>query len=133
MLSDIPRENSIFLKKTENGIIQVDRKIQTFGANIHTLYKDAFFIKDGLGIGEFAKNYIDQLIKDILGQQISYPEAKKRLDIIGEPILHKKISQMLGETQFQVVPAKREEKQQMIDFLRRQKQEIERQIVLLEG
>ncbi len=133
VLSDIPRENSIFLKKTENGIIQVDRKIQTFGANIYTLYKDAFFIKDGLGIGEFAKNYINQLIKDIKGQRISHAEAKRKLDIIGEPILRKKISQILGETQLQAVPATWYEKQQMIDFLRKQKQEIERQIVLLGG
>lgn len=133
VLSDVPRENSIFLKKIENRIIQVDRKIQTFGANIHALYKDAFFIKDGLSIGEFAKNYIDQLIKDIQGQRISHSEAMRKLDIIGEPILRKKISQMLGETQLQTMPATRDEKQQMIDFLRRQKQEIERQIVLLEG
>lgn len=132
VLSDIPCENSIFLKKTENGIIQVHRNIQTFGANIHTLYKDAFFIEDGLGIGEFSKGYIDQLIKDIQGQCISHKEAKRKLDIIGEPILRKKIFQLLGETQLQAVPATRDEKQQMINFLRRQKQEIERQITLLE-
>lgn len=132
VLSDMPCENSIFLKKTEDTIVQIDRKTQTFGANIHTLYKDAFFIEDGLGMGEFAKNYINQLIKDIQSQRISHEEAKKKLNIIGEPILRKKIYQILGETQLQDVPATRDEKQQMINFLRRQKQEIERQIALLE-
>lgn len=133
VLSDMPCENSIFLKKTNNKIVQADRNIQTFGANIHTLYKDAFFIEDGLGMGEFAKDFIDRLIKDIQGQRISHEEAKRKLDIIGEPILRKKISQLLGDTQIQGVPATQDEKQQMINFLRRQKQEIERQIALLEG
>lgn len=111
------------------------RQIETYrhSAQIHTLYKDAFFIEDGLGMGEFAKDYIDRLIKDIQGQRISHEEAKRKLDIIGEPILRKKISQLLGDNQIQAVPATRDEKQQMINFLRRQRQEIERQIALLEG
>ena len=132
VLSDVPFENSIFLKKTENGIVQVERNIQTFGANIYTLYKDAFFISDGLGMGQFAQSYIDQLIRDIQKQQISIDDAKKKIDIIGEPILRKKIMQMLDENRLQEAMATTNEKQQMIGFLKKQKLEIERQIALLE-
>lgn len=47
VLSDIPVENCIFLKKKSNGTVcQEERNTQTFGANIYTLYKDAFFLSD---------------------------------------------------------------------------------------
>ena len=60
ILSDLPKENVIFLEKGkqvypfENG--------QTFGANIHTLLSHGFFMKDGL-MGEFAKDKIKSIIK----------------------------------------------------------------------
>lgn len=60
ILSDLPKENVIFLEKGkqvypfENG--------QTFGANIHTLLSHGFFMKDGL-MGEFAKDKIQSIIK----------------------------------------------------------------------
>ncbi|MCG3670753.1 ATP-binding protein [Aliarcobacter butzleri] len=76
ILSDIPKENVIFLEKfddktekkypkldikgLENGnCINVSKHIElkTFGANIHTLLSDGFFMSDGL-MGEFAKNKI---------------------------------------------------------------------------
>ena len=59
LLSDLPKENIIFLEKGkqvypfENG--------QTFGANIHTLLSHGFFMKDGL-MGEFAKDKIKSII-----------------------------------------------------------------------
>ena len=57
VLSDIPVENCIFLRKRPNGTVcQEMREIQTFGANIYTLYRDAFFLSnDKLAMGEFAK------------------------------------------------------------------------------
>ena len=50
--------------KYENGkCIVVDglKKDKTFGANIHTLLSDSFFLEDGL-IGEFAKGKINEII-----------------------------------------------------------------------
>ena len=49
ILSDIPKENVIFLK---NGKME-NPDIKTFGANIHTLLANGFFMCDGL-MGEFA-------------------------------------------------------------------------------
>jgi len=59
LISDLPQENIIFLEdgKQVNGINK-----QTFGANIHTLLSDSFFMKDGL-MGEFAKGKIMQIKK----------------------------------------------------------------------
>ena len=58
ILSDIPKENVIFLK---NGKIE-NPDIKTFGANIHTLLSDGFFMSDGL-MGEFAKSKIEEIKK----------------------------------------------------------------------
>ncbi|MDD3854677.1 AAA family ATPase [Sulfurimonas sp.] len=65
VLSDLPKENVIFLEKGK----QVYPKIETFGANIHTLLSHGFFMKDGL-MGEFAKGKITA-IKDF------YEKVKK--------------------------------------------------------
>ena len=65
LLSDIPKQNIIFLDKDENGNCKVvdglTEKKQTFGANIHTLLSDSFFMEDGL-MGEFAKGKINEII-----------------------------------------------------------------------
>ena len=65
LLSDIPKQNIIFLDKDEKGNCKVvnglKEKKQTFGANIHTLLSDSFFMEDGL-MGEFAKGKINEII-----------------------------------------------------------------------
>jgi predicted ATPase len=77
LASDLPKENIIFLEKGKdkdgiftNGVSKKDKcivvdglkdKKQTFGANIHTLLSDSFFLEKGL-IGEFAKGKINEII-----------------------------------------------------------------------
>jgi len=65
LLSDIPKQNIIFLDTDEEGKCKVvdglKEKKQTFGANIHTLLSDSFFMEDGL-MGEFAKGKIEEII-----------------------------------------------------------------------
>lgn len=99
LLSDLPSENIILLKKDKdnNCAIQESSKFQTFGANIHTLLSDSFFLKDGL-IGDFAKDKISDLIDYLKSEDNSKNrnnEAQKVIDIIGEPILQNKLQQML--------------------------------------
>lgn len=68
ILSDIPKSNCIFLKKDEEGYSKVDEGLaisNTFGANIHELLADAFFMEGGL-IGDFAKGKINALLKDLI-------------------------------------------------------------------
>lgn len=63
VLSDIPKKNVLFLDKDENKntrISNIERE-ETFGANIHELLADSFFLNEGF-MGEFAKNKILDLI-----------------------------------------------------------------------
>jgi predicted ATP-binding protein involved in virulence len=65
LLSDIPKQNIIFLDTDEEGNCKVidglNEKKETFGANIHTLLSDSFFMENGL-MGEFAKSKINEII-----------------------------------------------------------------------
>jgi hypothetical protein len=103
--SDLPSSNIIFLKKDEKGRCEVvdglEENNRTFGANIHTLFSDSFFMKDGL-IGDFAKNKINELIKLLVDGDISVIKEKKdyiqkSIIIIGEPVIRTKLLNMLKE------------------------------------
>lgn len=133
VLSDIPCKNTIFLQSNGGEISQLSRDINTFGANIHTLYKDAFFIKDGLAMGQFAQEYIEELIEDIEQNRIDAEKAKKKISIIGEPIIKRKLYSLLTQPQNPTVLMENREKEQIISFLKRQKEDIERQLAILEN
>lgn len=62
ILSDIPKENIMFLENIDNKAIQILKDKSTFGANIHDLLKDGFFMNKG-SIGEFAKRRITETIQ----------------------------------------------------------------------
>jgi len=103
LLSDIPKQNIIFLNKDEktgNCIVVKDglkEKKQTFGANIHTLLSDSFFMEDGL-IGEFAKGKIDKAIKLLNQDKLDKKDLKyceQIISIIGEPIVKNQLQRML--------------------------------------
>lgn len=94
ILSDIPRQNIVFLKEGK----QVDglEQKQTFGANIHTLLSDSFFMSEGL-MGEFAKERIEEVIKFLKGISsviTAKEEAWNLISIIGEPFLKQKLEEM---------------------------------------
>jgi len=79
LLSDIPKQNIIFLNTYKEKDVDVKEEIQevgncrvilhdevfdkkqTFGQNIHTLLSDIFFMGDGL-MGEFARGKINEII-----------------------------------------------------------------------
>ncbi|MGM0623720.1 MAG: AAA family ATPase, partial [Campylobacterota bacterium] len=93
ILSDLPKENVIFLKEGK----QVDVDIDTFGANIHTLLSHGFFMKDGL-MGEFAKGKIDQVINYLNEKKSEVTDDKQAqniISIIGEPLLKRQLQKML--------------------------------------
>ena len=92
LLSDLPKENIIFLEKYKEGDKDVQNgkqkvgncknstteiDIETFGANIHTLLSHGFFMKDGL-MGEFAKEKINEII-DFL-KKVEEEKVKKDAD-----------------------------------------------------
>jgi len=109
LLSDIPKQNIIFLDKDENGNCKVvdglNEKKQTFGANIHTLLSDSFFMEDGL-MGEFAKSKIDRAIKLLNQEQLNEDELKyceQIISIIGEPIVKNQLQRMLDSKRLKKV------------------------------
>lgn len=106
VLSDIPNNHIIFLEKNEKGECIVNKnplqdKRMTFGANIHSLLSDSFFMKEGL-MGDFAKRKINQLIDDLMDSGMKLSSQKKQeiqaiIPIIGEPIIRKKIFDLFNE------------------------------------
>ena len=133
LLSDIPKQNIIFLDTYKEKDVEVKEgkqkigncrvvphnealsKKQTFGANIHTLLSDSFFMEDGL-MGEFAKGKINEIIefhneveenkKDktkLALLKIRYEEVKSKFwdiqSIIGEDYLQQVIKNHLRDTE----------------------------------
>lgn len=93
ILSDIPKQNILFLKteekekeidgqvkKVQLSIPQITQDKNSFGANITDLLADSFFIEDGL-IGDFAKSKIQKTI-NWLNQILKLKEEISTLDKI---------------------------------------------------
>lgn len=96
IISDLPQENIIFLKKNNKGNCVVTEGLQdmnqTFGANIHTLLTDSFFMNSLLG--KFAEKKINEIITNLnqhfLNLSIDdFERIKITTSKIGEPILRK--------------------------------------------
>jgi predicted ATPase len=109
LLSDIPKQNIIFLDKDQKGNCKVvdglKEKKQTFGANIHTLLSDSFFMEDGL-MGEFAKSKIDKAINLLNQDKLSEEDLKyceQIISIIGEPIVKNQLQRMLDSKRLKKV------------------------------
>ena len=96
ILSDLPKENIIFLEKGKQVKPFKDNE-QTFGANIHTLLSHGFFMDGGL-MGEFAKEKITEIFNylkdDIQLQTIEEKNVKNIIELIGEDFLREKLLHM---------------------------------------
>ena len=126
ILSDLPKENVIFLEKGKQ-VYPFEYGKQTFGANIHTLLSHGFFMKDGL-IGEFAKNKINEVIKYLNNESSTEiktnDETQGIINIIGEPIIKRELQRKLD--------SKRLSKIDKIDEIEKQMKIMEEQRKLLE-
>lgn len=72
IVSDLPKENIIFLKRDKYSKTEVSDIIHqnlTFGANIHDILANDFFLQDGF-MGEFAKNEINKVIDFLTDKKI---------------------------------------------------------------
>lgn len=93
ILSDIPIQNTTLLtidKKTGRSKL-IKKKKQSFGANIHDLLADNFFLTGTL-IGDLADRRIMRLIKQIKKGKLS-KEDKLLLKLIGDTFLKSSIEQ----------------------------------------
>lgn len=124
ILSDIPNQNIVFLQGGKQ-VNAFDKK-NTFGANIHTLLSDGFFMQNGL-MGEFAKNKIEEVVKDLNSSNALSEEKLKYIEqvisIVGEPILKRELQRMLD--------SKRLNKMDKIDDLENQIELLKNRVDIL--
>jgi len=123
-LSDIPNSHINYIQRASDGKAQVLKKDKkphkSFGANIHTLFVDSFFLHEGL-VGEFAVYKINNLIEQIHNIESSedLSSSRKLIKVIDEPIIKEKLRQMLQ---------KRDKETSELDRLEKQKALIEERI-----
>nr|WP_281285302.1 AAA family ATPase [Psychrobacillus soli] len=104
ILSDFPNTNVTFLADKLNSLTinnEIEGSPRTFGANINELFTNSFFISDGL-MGKFAKNKINNFIKDLMNTTPdkvlrNKNELRKFIDVIGEPLIKNKLLQIYNE------------------------------------
>lgn len=95
IISDLPNENIVFLDLNKDGnktiISKLDDINNTFAANIHALYADAFFIQEGT-IGDFAKKQINKAIEIIKEQKIEEKDfAAKIINLVGDDLIRQRL------------------------------------------
>lgn len=98
ILSDIPKDNILFIKDGEQANDKID--INPFGANIHDMLRNNFFLENGL-TGDFAKKQIKRVIcylKDNCEQEYCNKDnIKQIIDMIGEPLIKDRLVSMYEE------------------------------------
>ncbi|SIQ41286.1 AAA ATPase domain-containing protein [Bacillus cereus] len=101
LISDLPSSSVIFLKKEETKTIVIEglnEYHQTFAANINSLLAHSFFMEDGV-TGAFAKRKINEVIHLLAKEDIdtileNEEKIEKTINLIGEPVIRNKLSQM---------------------------------------
>lgn len=119
ILSDIPKQNVLFLEVDENNGKSTPKdfkRMNTFGANITDLLSDSFFINDGL-IGDFAKGKINKTLNWLriqankkiekddqkleIDKELEYNDVentkeynKKIIQLIDEPLIHYQLKEL---------------------------------------
>lgn len=88
LLSDFPKSNTIYLRKNDicNSVV-CDSKLrkETFGANIYTILKDAFFLENG-AVGEFARCKLLEL-SDRLNKMKEEKDDEALISKVGSEII----------------------------------------------
>lgn len=96
VLSDIPSRNILALKISDTDVMEKTH-LTTFGANIHDILKDSFFLTKG-SIGTYAEFIIKSLITEMEdapdNRNADYMKIHERIMLIDEPIIR---TALLGE------------------------------------
>lgn len=102
ILSDIVTSNIIYLEKDKDGYCRnVNRGLNTFGTNIHTLLKDGFFMSSTMG--EFATNKIREIISLINNGNLESIDLEQKnewlyiINSIGEPLIQNRLMKMYND------------------------------------
>lgn len=116
ILSDIPNSNIMYLKSNDEGeSVNIEDKKKSFASNIYHLLGDNFFFENNIYIGEFARNKINDIIKIIKkknNQEVEY--CYNLIELIDEPIVKNKLTEMLFEKFPDFQKQKKIEKKEMM-------------------
>lgn len=89
VLTDIPKNNVLFLQEGEPVHVMQEN---TFGANIHSLLQNGFFL-EGAPMGEFAKEKINKMFERL--HQNEYGENLfEEIKLVSEPLLKTQLYQL---------------------------------------
>ncbi|GAB6009881.1 AAA family ATPase [Dysgonomonas reticulitermitis] len=91
ILSDIPKCNVMFLKE---GKQCYEMQEDTFGANIHSLLQNAFFLNGT--IGDFAKEKINKMFERLYNGDID-DNLFKEIKLVGEPFIRSQLLKLYKE------------------------------------
>lgn len=118
-LSDIPNSNILYLDKDKQGntflLDKLSQQKKSFGANIHDLLADSFFLHNGF-MGEFAEETITDLINYLEANERDVPKdeiddlilkrdwnkelAQKVINIVDEPFIKERLQNLFDEKYF---------------------------------
>lgn len=93
ILSDIPRENILYLDKGEAQ--SREQFIRPLAANISDILYQSFFLKNGF-IGEWARTRINGLLKKNVKWEKLLPEERSFIENIGDEYLKKQVKRHFG-------------------------------------
>lgn len=121
VLSDIPARNILALKKDITDTEKIS--LSTFGANIHEMLKNSFFLRNG-SIGDYATWVIQQIIDSLQNiaekkETIKKDELHNKIMLIDEPI----VRNVLLREYHKLFPS--DNKEQKIAELKKQIEELE--------
>jgi hypothetical protein len=95
LISDLPKENVLLLDKQGKVNRQLEEE-SSFGANIHQLFSNQFFLIEKGTTGAFAKKKILELNHRISNLKIEdLPVVEKLISMIGEPVLRFRLENRL--------------------------------------
>ena len=89
VLTDIPKNNVLFLQKGEPVYVMQEN---TFGANIHSLLQNGFFL-EGSPMGEFAKEKINKMFERLHKNDYS-EDLFEEIKLVSEPLLKTQLYQL---------------------------------------
>lgn len=95
ILSDIPKQNVLFLK---DGRPYNEMQENTFGANIHSLLQNGFFMEDGT-IGDFAKERINCMFGMLHSGEPLPDNMREEIMLVSEPFIRSQLLCMYNEQQ----------------------------------
>lgn len=120
IVTDFPKEHVLFFNREEDGTRINNRKHETFGANIHHLLIDDFFMDQT--IGEFARLQLEKVLECLQQDCTAYDslELQQIIASVGDDIVRQQLQAMYNRCFAKVEDVRRE-----IERLERRLRELE--------